>query len=456
MLPAEQTFTAYLYRPYLDLGPVVDGGPLAPWGVEFAARGLDEGRAYPWTYAEYPPSLRERLLELTGLPEYRVRDPRDLAPALRTPRWQRLCDALERCDALPAEAQNRVLRLLGKLGLYHAALDRLPALSAEEIGRDGLTAERAYLRVLARFLIGEDGAAPAGPEGPFALAEFELVATHAPHGSPARIRALNHLTVQHAKRGRDLAAVAHWLARHREEIELARPTLDDATYALLLSRHHRAAGFLPQLRGDRAGMVAEMDRCQDYAERLPRATPEQRIAADELLYAALESRTKEALWLGELALAAARARRLAALWPLEPAVHAHLGQVLVEQGRIAEALEAYLAAARLGAPQAEAAWFLAGQCHEALDAPARACDAYLAALRLDPLGVSALERLADVAAGTANGVLAGWSRARLAALQADEAAHEPRRGLAPYQEYAGQLGRNEPPAAGRAAPRCRR
>jgi tetratricopeptide (TPR) repeat protein len=132
-------------------------------------------------------------------------------------------------------------------------------------------------------------------------------------------------------------------------------------------------------------------------------------------------------------------------------VHDHLGQVLVEQGRIEEALDAYLRSARLGAPEAEAAWFMAGQCYEALELPERACDAYLAALRFDPLGISALERLADVADSSSNPVLAEWSRRRLADLQAPEAILAAPKELAPYQEYVGQLGVATPTATRRSA-----
>jgi len=266
MLPAEQTFTAYLFRPYIDLGPVVEHGPLHPWGIELAYRSLVEARAYPWMYIEQPPSFRERLLQVTGLTAYRVHDPRELTPELRTPRWQHLCDTLDQYDALPLLTQWRVMRLLGKLGLYQALLDRIPVLSGEGIARGELAAEMAYLRALARFVISQDG------DGQFDLSEFELVATHAPRASLVRIHALNQMVVQHAKLSNDGAAVAFWLPLYLEEIQLARPELDEALYTQQMSRHHRAAGFLPQMRGDRTGVVREMDRCQHYAERMPRDT----------------------------------------------------------------------------------------------------------------------------------------------------------------------------------------
>jgi tetratricopeptide (TPR) repeat protein len=255
-----------------------------------------------------------------------------------------------------------------------------------------------------------------------------------------RILALNHLAVRNAKRGADVKTASYWLDLHGQEIQWARPKLGEPTFTQLMSRHHRAMGFLPQLSGDREGVIREMDLCHQYAERMPHDTFEQCMAADELLFAALESRIKEALWLGDLDAAEQRARRLVELWPQDPQARDHLGQVLVEQERVEEALDAYFSSARIGAPGAEAAWFMAGQCYEALDLPERACDAYLTALRLDPLGISCLERLAEVADSVASPMLASWSRGRLADLHAQQSAVHNRPQLAAYQQYAGHLG----------------
>lgn len=434
MRRVEQGFTSFLYRPFFDLGPLAVDAPVAAWGVDFACRALMEGRDYPWMYAEYPPSFRERLLQLTGLGEYRVYDPRDLAPDLRTSRWQFLCEQVDRYQGLAPVAQFRVARLLGKLGLSRFALDLVQTPTGAEVESDELAAEHAYVRALACLLISEDGA------GSFDETELERIARHAPQGSHVRILALNHLAVRFAKRNADAAAAGHWLDLHHQQILLARSRYGEATFARLMSRHHRANGFLPQLANDRAGVVREMDLCQQYAEQVPRKSSEERIAANELMFAALESRTKEALWLGELEIAELRARQLVELWPLDPLAHDHLGHVLVEQERIAEALEAYLSAARIGAPGAETAWFMAGQCYEALQSPERACDAYLAALRLDPLGISSLDRLVAVAEEIAHPLLATWSRARLVALTAEKSTVRDPPRLARYQQYAGKLG----------------
>jgi hypothetical protein len=71
----------------------------------------------------------------------------------------------------------------------------------------------------------------------------------------------------------------------------------------------------------------------------------------------------------------------------------------------------------------------------------RACDAYLTALQLDPLGVSSLERLAEVCNEIGTPALASWSRTRLKELRGEQSAAPDASRLAAYQQYAGHLGR---------------
>jgi tetratricopeptide (TPR) repeat protein len=380
-------------------------------------------------YGEYPASFRDRLLDVNGLAPYRVSDPRQLNPELRTCRWQQLCDHLDAYAGLPPRTQSRVLRLLTKLGLHSCVLELAPeTTAAEEMSASVQAAEFGYCRALASFLVAVDEGVAWDPQ------PFETIARHAPAGSPVRIRALNHLVVQHAKKGADVATVEHWLTRHRDEIEQARASLGEVNYVQQTSRHHRAAGFLPQMRGDRDGVVREMDHAETYAEKMPRDTPEMVVVADELMFACLESRIKEALWLGDLHLAESRARRLVTLDPLDPVTHCHLGLVLLEQGRVPEALVAYLAAARVPTAKAAEAWFMAGQCYEELEQASPACDAYLISLHLDPLGIAAAERLVDVSTPV-HIALTTWAETRLARLrdlqQAAISPHQP----APYQQY---------------------
>jgi tetratricopeptide (TPR) repeat protein len=97
-----------------------------------------------------------------------------------------------------------------------------------------------------------------------------------------------------------------------------------------------------------------------------------------------------------------------------------LGDVFIALEKPEQALAAYRRAARLAPPGREIAWFMAGQCYEVLDDLESACDAYLASLQADPLGISAAERLMDVASQLNNTALSTWIRPRLEHLTAKQ------------------------------------
>lgn len=412
----EYSFTATLYQPYFNLGPVLPDGAFHPHGIEFDYLSLIEGVQYPRIQSVLMPSYRQALVEEAGLPQYQVENPLQLAQDLRTERWQHLCDYVEHYKESPRLTQLQVLRLLGKLCLYQAILDLEPdEIQLSDIASGEVPAQIAYMRALAHYVFHLDN-----DEHPYNIDEFKQIATEAPRGCLARINALYQMIVQNVKHHNNLAAVEYWLPLHYQEIQEARPELDTFTYELLMSRYHRVAGFAPQMRRDKDGVIREMDQAEAYARNMPRKNWFQRIAADEMLYPVLESRTKEALWVGNLELAEARAQSLVDLCPMEPRAHLQLGQMLLERGKIEKAAIAYRSAARLGPPGTEISHFMLGQCYEALDQLELARESYLAALKVDNLSVSAAERLKAVTQALGDHVLARWSQALYDTLQGDE------------------------------------
>ena len=167
-----------------------------------------------------------------------------------------------------------------------------------------------------------------------------------------------------------------------------------------------------------------MDVAEEYARSLHPADEVQKILADENLHP-LQSRTKEAIWLGDLDLAEQRARRMIEVDPLDPRARMEVGEVLVSKGDIVQAAEFYRSAAELGPPGTAIAWFMAGQCYESLDDPEHASDCYLATLRVDPLGISAAERLVDITKLTGNTALNRWAEIRLQELTQKEQTDAP-------------------------------
>lgn len=129
-----------------------------------------------------------------------------------------------------------------------------------------------------------------------------------------RIDAAYEMVRQNAKHRADAVECARWQTTHLAAIEAA-TSLDDHTRALMLSRYHRVGAFVPQFLGDAAGVDADMTLAEELARSAARDDPGQAVAADEMLYAALESRIKEALWTRDTDLALNRANEYVVLSP---------------------------------------------------------------------------------------------------------------------------------------------
>lgn len=399
-----QSFTRWLFRPYLDLEPAVPQGPYHLAGIEFFFRSLVEDARYPHVQACFNPSFRKALLRDIALPQYDVATPLDLPEELQSERWRVLCESIRSFDTLPTRAQVRLAWTLSKMCFQSVAADLVSASCMERISESDELAGLAFVRSYSRYRMNVDDI-----RAPYSIEEIEQIATQAPPGIN-RIDANYQVVVQNVKHAGNLPAVELWQERHRDAIERSRSVLDEFTYLFVMSRYHRVGGFIPQMQRRRKELVEEMELAERYALALPRPDEVHCIAADEVLYPVLESRTKEALWLDDKDLALERVQRAVALSPNDSRAWLQLGQVHIELDEPERAVAAYRRAARLAPPGREIAWFMAGQCCEALDDPESACDAYLSALQADPLGISAAEQLEAVASQLGHTTITSWIR----------------------------------------------
>ncbi len=408
------SFKTWLYRPFLDLGPW-SSGPLHVYRVTFSISELEEEERGRYGLQRVLPSgFRRSLIHETGLTMYNLQTPLALPPELRTEPWKLLCQQLEAYEKLNASQRILVLQCLIALGFYRVVIELVNHHPPGEIWNEE-AAIIAYMRATARYVLHLDS------QTDYAVTEFQNIAEQAPPGSLVRANALLHMVVQSARDAGDVEAVRFWARRALEEITAMQSHMDKFGYDLLLSRYYRAASFAPMLAGEHHRVREEMDIAERLARSLEPDSQRERILKLENLHPLLESRTKEALWLGDLELAEARARELVdTIDPYDPKPRIELGEVLLKRGKVAEAAEAYTLAAQLGPPGTAIAWFMAGQCYEHLEQPLRACHCYLAAHTADPLGISALRRLHSLAQQSGRTTLAGWAQRSLEALAAIE------------------------------------
>jgi tetratricopeptide (TPR) repeat protein len=422
------SYTRWLFRPYFDLGDAEIDGPYHLAGIDFAFRSLMEDKHYPRIQACFNPSFRGALIRDTRLNDYDVATPLDLPDHLRSDRYKALCDLVLSFGSLPCRAKVRLAWTLSKMCFQRTAANLIPASCLEEVGDSDERAGLAFVRTYSRYRMNVDD-----PSSPYSIEEIKKIALDSPPGIN-RIDANYQMVVQNVKHAGNLKEAEFWQTRHLDAINRSRDAIDDFSRLFVMSRYHRVGGFIPQMRKEPEALVREMDLAEKHALALPRSDEVHRTAADEVLFPVLESRIKEALWLRDNDLALDRARRLLALSSNDARVWLQMGEVYLECERYDDALAAYRAAVPLAPPGREVAWFMAGQCFEALDDLESACDAYVASLNSDPLGIAAAEQLEDVARRLDRTSVLRWVRPRLERLKSMQAEAAPARPW-PYKSF---------------------
>jgi tetratricopeptide (TPR) repeat protein len=130
-----------------------------------------------------------------------------------------------------------------------------------------------------------------------------------------------------------------------------------------------------------------------YARGAIAADAAQELKFRENLHPVMESRTKEALWLGDLDLALERALAVVDIDPYDSKAWLELGQVRLRRQELASAAETYAFAAVLGPPASAIARHMAAVCFRDLGQPLLAAFFFKAAVEVDPLAISPREQI---------------------------------------------------------------
>lgn len=386
-----ERLASWLLRPYIDLGGFAEG-PLYARGIEEYWRAFDDpGVAFFALQRTLPLGFRIELIEETARPEYAVSDPRQLPAALRTERWQSVCDGLERWRALSVDARTRLAVLLHSLCLYDPVISLVPA-PGIRLGRDQLDAiDLIYWRESARYIVGLPQKVSDYRDAD--LSVFEAIASEGSNAIPAGFNAAVKVFVHKAKTRApvdELVALADRM--ERVHADTASRT-DPFTAELLTSRFYRALALLPQRQGDRVQAVRQMDLAEQHARALQPKTSAQELLYLENLHPVMESRTKEALWLGDHDLALERALEVTQLDPYDSKAWVELGQVRRARKEWAPAAEAYAVAGMLGPPASAIGRHMAGLCFRELGQATLAAYFFKETLEIDPRGFSAREEI---------------------------------------------------------------
>ena len=396
-----------LLRPFIDLEPC-SPGPLYARGIEQYWNAFTDARQPRFSLQSVLPAIfRAQFLSEIGLRDLAVEDPRQVPTQFRSARWDALCAAVDGWQELSADRKCRVVLLLHALCFYAVILSLVPDIADEEVATGRCEAELTYWRASALYMWSLRG--PVTDYASANLAEIERVARLGPRVGPVAVNAVLRLLVHAAKTGAPADRLRGLQAQAEQTVGAVVGEADAFTRGLLLSRYYRAAAFVPLRQGLRADVIRMMDLAEQYAVSLAPSDETQELIRLENLHPVLESRTKEALWLGDLDLALSRARSVVDLDPYDPKTWLELGQVRLRRGEIAEAAESYAVAATLGPPASAIARHMAGVCYRDLGQPMLAGFFFKEAVEVDRHAISPhdeIQALSDIPVLSA---LKAWS-----------------------------------------------
>lgn len=402
-----QRFAPRLLQPFLDLAPVTRG-PLYARAISFYWQAFvhEDGQAFA-LQRTLPSAFRAQVQRDAGHAQPAADDPRSLPAQDRSERWRSLCEALDRWEQLAPHRRTRLALLLHGLCCYAPLPTLLGTVDCQRLRKDAAYAELVYWRESARYMLGLQG--PVALYTGADLSLFEHLATAAPVGTPAGFNAAVKVFAHRSKTGAtvpELQQYAGWMERTLAAANAEASAFDAG---LRTSRYYRALAFLPMRAGDSAGMVHMMDLAEQHARALQPGFEAEQLLFLENLHPVMESRAKEALWLGDTALALTRAQAVVDLDPYDPKSWVELGQLRMKREEWTLAAEAYATAGLLGPPAAAMGRHMAGICLREAGQPALAAFFFKEALEADPLGISPREALQHLPAAPLADALGQWA-----------------------------------------------
>ena len=399
-------FPRLLLRPFIDLEPCATG-PLYARGIELYWQAFaDPHRPRFALQRTLPHAFRKQFLAEVGLFDHQVNDPRDLSPALTSERWTVMSESLNCWPGLAPEQQLRLSMLLNALGFYQVIAHHVPNKSITEI-RDTLGAELAYSGASARYVLGlPDRVADYHDAN---MSEFEIIASLSLRDTPVSFNAAIKVFVHQSKVGAPATELSERRDRLEQTLLSAITPTDEFMSQLLWSRFYRAVAFVPQRHGDRAETVRIMDLAEHHALALAPRDEAQQLIYLENLHPLMESRTKEALWIGDRELALARAQRVIELDPYDSKAWLELGDVELARNDHARAAEAYSTAAILGPPANALGRHMAGLCFRDLGQPQLAAFFFKSAIETDSRAISPHDQIQSLPDLPVLAALKEWS-----------------------------------------------
>ncbi|WP_117213701.1 tetratricopeptide repeat protein [Allorhizocola rhizosphaerae] len=384
-----------MYGAYFNLG--ASGSPCLYAGLPTFAFDFAEAGGQPRVGPQrvMPPAFRTNLIRESGLSEFAATHPAQVPERLRTPRWARLCEWVDGYRDADPHRQYQTSHVLFRLGFRELLLELAPRRTVASLREPIEFYHQAWID-MARYAGSVGGRNPVPPKDIFEMVDHPMCPLH------LRLTGAVAGVVFAARGTKSLQDATRWRDRAQEFLDtvLADDGFTEFEKVMLESRFYRGVGFVPFMRGDKAGTVEDMRRAEELARAVPATTEWEEFLKRENLHACLESRSKEAFGLRDVPLGIERTLEFLSLDPYDPKSHIELAEALSKQERFAEAGESYLRAARLGPLGTAIGYAMAGECFSRAGDAVAAEDCFVQSLRIDPYAISAARGWRRVTGGS--------------------------------------------------------
>ncbi|MFI5561596.1 hypothetical protein ACIA2T_20170 [Amycolatopsis japonica] len=338
-----------------------------------------------WFSIISPAGTREQLVRQSRSDDRLCPAPDSLPPALAGSHWRMLAAGVRNWSQQDPERRVLLVQLLTQLGFHDKVAELMPRVTVR--ADDPIGQQLAFEVARSGRLLDRKSKAP--------LRVFEWLTEQADH--PAlRVSSAIQLASALTRAHRDHSAAITWIRRaDQEDVRLR--TGPDWLWHLLRSRRHRVAALIAARGGEHSRGAEEMRSALDHDDRLSdlahdRLTRHYRRENRALV---IEAFLKLDTITGRDSAPAGIAESAAQVDAYDPDLHFTTGSYLAAKERWDEAQVAFLASATSGTIRGAVGAFQAGLCLQRLGRPGAARRAYRLCLDLDPVSISAAERLSS-------------------------------------------------------------
>ncbi|RSN34678.1 hypothetical protein DL990_13665 [Amycolatopsis sp. WAC 01416] len=336
-----------------------------------------------WFSIISPAGTREQLVRQSRSDDHLCPAPDSLPPALAGSHWQMLAVGVRNWPQQDPNRQVLLVQLLTQLGFHDTVAELVPRVTVR--AGDPTGQQLAFEVARSGRLLDRKSKAP--------LRVFDWLTEHADHPS-LRVSSAIQLASALTRAHRDHSTAISWIYRaDQESTQLG--IGPDWLWHLLRSRRHRVAALIAARGGDHGRSAEEMRSALDHDDRLADLAHDRftRHYQRENRALVIEAFLKLDTITGRDSAPAGIVESATRVDAYDPDLRFTAGSYLAGRERWDQALVAFLAAADSGTIRGAVGAFRAGLCLQRLRRPEAARRAYRLCLDLDPVSISAAERL---------------------------------------------------------------